>query len=435
MEPSRRFIKRIPPSGVAPAFKLSLPQNVVYAHLGHWVGRPFEMVATENSEQFWTGSIVPRRNKERAEFTLKGWRLFAEAHGIRTGDQYSFVIVSKSRLVISLLAGNTHVGNFETPPSQPGTPRCIAAGTPAWAAGQHGRPDSELSVSAPCSNIDSQLSEAQAAMLLDEAMEPSTTCAFAATQSVASPMLLESGQDLQGADGSRGPLTPTSSPAATHKLQPGFEWGGVQYSQGGLTPTSRDTSSSSILTCLDFDPLMPTLGPQQGGLMQAMHGSAADEAVDWLAALGGNASMPPSWLQRPSPKLLGEPASGPGGGAECTLKRPRSECKLGVENPGAGPAMMQRVQAGFSHAQVQDEQAASAKQMRLKRFMVEMRDSQQGMLNAVASLERLSNRLVAYSLSGETPSNGSTVQSIQAEMLGFMETLKSGIWQFLSADV
>ena len=35
---------------------------------------------------------------------LQGWRLFAEAHGVQTGDQVSFELVSPRRLVVKLMS-------------------------------------------------------------------------------------------------------------------------------------------------------------------------------------------------------------------------------------------------------------------------------------------------------------------------------------------
>ena len=56
---------------MAPAFKLSLPLDVVNRYLSHLVNRDFELAASSSSPQCWQGQIMPRRNKERSEYTLK----------------------------------------------------------------------------------------------------------------------------------------------------------------------------------------------------------------------------------------------------------------------------------------------------------------------------------------------------------------------------
>ena len=63
--------QKIPLSGVAPSFKLSLPQQYVQANLSHLVGVNLELATSATTEKAWQGSITPRRNKDRAEYTLR----------------------------------------------------------------------------------------------------------------------------------------------------------------------------------------------------------------------------------------------------------------------------------------------------------------------------------------------------------------------------
>jgi hypothetical protein len=65
------MLQKIPPSGAAPSFKLTLPHQVVHQYLLHLVDNDLELADSPNAEQTWHASIAPRRNKERSEFTLQ----------------------------------------------------------------------------------------------------------------------------------------------------------------------------------------------------------------------------------------------------------------------------------------------------------------------------------------------------------------------------
>ena len=69
------LLQKVPPSGGPPAFKLTLPHQVVHRHLLHLVDTDFDLAPSATAEQTWQGSIAPRRNKERSEYTLQVQRL------------------------------------------------------------------------------------------------------------------------------------------------------------------------------------------------------------------------------------------------------------------------------------------------------------------------------------------------------------------------
>ncbi|KAK9808515.1 hypothetical protein WJX73_003586 [Symbiochloris irregularis] len=100
---SKRFVKKVPSSGVAPIYKLSLPHKFVQAHLADAVGANFEIASACDLGRSWHASIISRRNRDRQEFCLKGWKLFAEAHAVQAGDQFSFELIGDRQLVITLL--------------------------------------------------------------------------------------------------------------------------------------------------------------------------------------------------------------------------------------------------------------------------------------------------------------------------------------------
>ena len=58
-------VQKVPASAVAPAFKLSLPLDVVNRSLSHLVNTDFELASSASAINCWQGQIMPRRNKER----------------------------------------------------------------------------------------------------------------------------------------------------------------------------------------------------------------------------------------------------------------------------------------------------------------------------------------------------------------------------------
>lgn len=65
------MLQKIPPSGGAPSYKLTLPHQIVNRRLHHLVDAGFELATSVTSQQTWQGSIAPRRNKDRSEYILQ----------------------------------------------------------------------------------------------------------------------------------------------------------------------------------------------------------------------------------------------------------------------------------------------------------------------------------------------------------------------------
>lgn len=63
-------VQKVPATSVSPTYKLTLPSEVVSATLSHLVDRDFKLVAADR-ERIWDVSIVPRRNKDKFEYTLQ----------------------------------------------------------------------------------------------------------------------------------------------------------------------------------------------------------------------------------------------------------------------------------------------------------------------------------------------------------------------------
>lgn len=64
-------MQRLPNSAAGPSYKLTLPHQVVNKYLLHLVDADLELASSATAKQVWHGSIAPRRNKERSEFTLQ----------------------------------------------------------------------------------------------------------------------------------------------------------------------------------------------------------------------------------------------------------------------------------------------------------------------------------------------------------------------------
>ena len=70
----------MPPSGASPVFKLTLPHRIVHSYLSHLVETEFEIAPSANSTTCWQGTIAPRRNKDRSEYTLQARSRLLHAH-------------------------------------------------------------------------------------------------------------------------------------------------------------------------------------------------------------------------------------------------------------------------------------------------------------------------------------------------------------------
>lgn len=63
-------MQRVPATSVSPTYKLTLPSEYVYGALSHLVDKDFQLVSTDR-EQAWSVAILPRKNKDKYEYTLQ----------------------------------------------------------------------------------------------------------------------------------------------------------------------------------------------------------------------------------------------------------------------------------------------------------------------------------------------------------------------------
>ena len=61
----------MPQTSVAPTFKLTLPSEFVTGYLEHLVEKDFELVDDVPNGGSWEVTILPRKNKNKYEYTLQ----------------------------------------------------------------------------------------------------------------------------------------------------------------------------------------------------------------------------------------------------------------------------------------------------------------------------------------------------------------------------
>ena len=70
-----RVLQKVPATSVAPTYKLTLPAEVVCEALPHLIEKDFELVDT-TGQHVWSVSILPRKNKDKFEYTLQVFIVF-----------------------------------------------------------------------------------------------------------------------------------------------------------------------------------------------------------------------------------------------------------------------------------------------------------------------------------------------------------------------
>ncbi|KAL0026339.1 hypothetical protein WJX79_000697 [Trebouxia sp. C0005] len=104
----RRFQKKVPPTTVAPTYKLTLPSEFVLTHMPDMMAGDFGMISADGTQSF-TVSIVPRRNKDKFEYTVqaKAWKQVVEGLGIKEGDLLEFELTPERALRVTVMKSST----------------------------------------------------------------------------------------------------------------------------------------------------------------------------------------------------------------------------------------------------------------------------------------------------------------------------------------
>ncbi|KAL3142821.1 hypothetical protein ABBQ38_003117 [Trebouxia sp. C0009 RCD-2024] len=104
----RRFQKKVPPTTVAPTYKLTLPSEFVLTHMPDMMASEFVMISADGTQSF-TVSIVPRRNKDKFEYTVqaKAWKQVVEGLLIKEGDLLEFELTAERALRVTVMKSST----------------------------------------------------------------------------------------------------------------------------------------------------------------------------------------------------------------------------------------------------------------------------------------------------------------------------------------
>ncbi|KAL4437472.1 hypothetical protein ABPG77_003453 [Micractinium sp. CCAP 211/92] len=96
----QKCTKVLPASSSAPKYKFVVPNEYVYKFMKHLVERPFHM--RDMSGKLWDCVLIQRKNKEKYEYMIQGWRRFGEATGVQEGDTVTIEMVSDTVLQLTL---------------------------------------------------------------------------------------------------------------------------------------------------------------------------------------------------------------------------------------------------------------------------------------------------------------------------------------------
>ncbi|KDD73524.1 hypothetical protein H632_c2090p0, partial [Helicosporidium sp. ATCC 50920] len=90
---------------IAPKFKFVVPNEFVSKFMQHLVEQPFKMVDGQGGS--WDMTLIQRRNKEKYEYMLQGWRRFGEEMGVQEGDTVVFEMVNSQNMLLNIVQRST----------------------------------------------------------------------------------------------------------------------------------------------------------------------------------------------------------------------------------------------------------------------------------------------------------------------------------------
>ncbi|KAI3438037.1 hypothetical protein D9Q98_000480 [Chlorella vulgaris] len=96
----RKCTKVLPASSSAPKYKFVVPNEYVYKFMKHLVEQPFHM--RDMSGKLWECVLIQRKNKEKYEYMIQGWRRFGESVGVQEGDTVTIEMVDDNIMQLTL---------------------------------------------------------------------------------------------------------------------------------------------------------------------------------------------------------------------------------------------------------------------------------------------------------------------------------------------
>ncbi|KAK9806892.1 hypothetical protein WJX72_006577 [[Myrmecia] bisecta] len=132
------FFKRVPMTSCGPTFKLTLPSEFVQAHMAHLIESDLSLV-DQAEERAWPIALMPRKNKDKYEYTLQGWKAFVNDQGIQPGDRLEFELVEPGRLKATVVKRTPYLPTAPLASDEPPATHHDADLANSGQAGDHSR--------------------------------------------------------------------------------------------------------------------------------------------------------------------------------------------------------------------------------------------------------------------------------------------------------
>lgn len=97
----KRCTKILPATSAAPKYKFVMPTEFVNKHMSHLIEKEVQML-DEKGRAFLV-QLIQRRNKDKYEYMLSGWKKYGEANQIREGDTVLFEMADSNTLRASVV--------------------------------------------------------------------------------------------------------------------------------------------------------------------------------------------------------------------------------------------------------------------------------------------------------------------------------------------
>ncbi|GAB4819122.1 hypothetical protein N2152v2_006168 [Parachlorella kessleri] len=82
--------------------KFVMPTEFVMKHMSHLIEKQLQLV--DDSDRQFTVTLIQRRNKDKYEYMLSGWRKYGDVNQIREGDTVLFEMLGTSMLKVSVIS-------------------------------------------------------------------------------------------------------------------------------------------------------------------------------------------------------------------------------------------------------------------------------------------------------------------------------------------
>ncbi|KAL6780480.1 hypothetical protein ACKKBF_B12985 [Auxenochlorella protothecoides x Auxenochlorella symbiontica] len=98
----RQCTKCLPASSSAPKYKFVVPNEFVTKFMTDLIEKQFRMVDGQGGS--WDMTLIQRKNKEKYEYMLQGWRRYGEEVNIQEGDTVVFEMVDPTTMLLTIVS-------------------------------------------------------------------------------------------------------------------------------------------------------------------------------------------------------------------------------------------------------------------------------------------------------------------------------------------